>query len=42
MTIREDKYGNAVQASRPGVSQSLAVGATSGSLKLLVSNVMAL
>jgi len=29
MTIREDKYGNAVQASRPGVSQSLAVGATS-------------
>ena len=29
MTIREDKYGNAVQASRPGVSQSLAVGAAS-------------
>ena len=28
MTIREDKYGNAVQASRPGVSQAIAVGAT--------------
>lgn len=29
MTIREDKYGNAVQASRPGLGQVLAAGAGS-------------
>ena len=29
MTVREDRFGNVVQASRPFSSQSLAVGATS-------------